>query len=222
VTGAVTVGADGVALRRPVGPQTLGQLLGVGILGGAVLTGQLGVAGLLIAAWVENVSVGVATVAALARDDRPPPPPGAPSPFASGTIDLQTAPKGCVIPFFLAHYGIFALVHGMFVATLSLAVVAGGGVGISAFGLLAVVASAVVRAFRRIEPSKAIGYAYAHVVPLHLALFVVGGGIGWGSAAAFGGSGAWPVPEGVIALALVGLFALSDLIKVGTVRASAT
>lgn len=210
--------ADGGALRRPLGPQTLGQLLGVVILAGGVLTGQLGVAGLLLAAWVENLSVGVATVRALARDDRPPPPPGAPSPFATGTIDLQTAPKGCLIPFFLAHYGIFALVHGMFVATLSGAVVAGGGVGIGAIGLVAVVASAVVRAFRRIEPRKAIGYAYAHVIPLHLALFVVAGGIGWGTATMLGGSGAWPVPEQVIALALVALFAASDLIKVGTER----
>ncbi|MTV27200.1 hypothetical protein FTX61_17535 [Nitriliruptoraceae bacterium ZYF776] len=46
---------------------SLGQWLGLAILAVGVVTGQLGPGHLLLAAWLENVSVGLATVVAILR-----------------------------------------------------------------------------------------------------------------------------------------------------------
>lgn len=118
------------------GTISAGQWIGTALLLVGVLTGQVGIVGLLLATWLENVSAGVATVRALVRGDRrrraAPPAPAhrTPLPGTSSATDdvlarwrrtgrlevaqLSDLPAGCSVPFFLLHYGMFTLTHGTF------------------------------------------------------------------------------------------------------------
>lgn len=260
-----------------------GQWIGTGLLLLGVLTGRIGIAGLLLATWLENVSAGIATVRALLRGDRqrraagvaspqpspeppatdpqawppppaagpsdPPPPPGArpvwedpaaapPTPAASSSevlerwrrtgrleiSDLSEVPAGCAVPFFIAHYGMFTLVHGSFL------LIGGGVLVLSRFaegtaaapslrdgllGALVLLAATVARAVREVDPAHAVKEAYAGVLTLHVAI-VAGGAVGGVvlQSMVAGTGPQLPLPlETLAALALVALFTVSDLVR---------
>lgn len=65
-----------------------------------VLAGEWSIAALMVLFWLENVFAGIGIVARMAA--------------LPGPSVLQGM-KFAVIPFFLIHYGMFTLVHGMFV-----------------------------------------------------------------------------------------------------------
>lgn len=71
---------------------------------------------LLILYWIESGVVGFINVAKMARAEGTAPP--------SGSFQIQGVgsgtPRGCLIPFFILHYGIFWVVHGVFVLLLPL------------------------------------------------------------------------------------------------------
>lgn len=86
--------------------------------------------------WLENVVIGVRTLASMAVS----------SLFATGH-GLSILFVG---PFFVVHYGMFCFVHGTFVVALF----GGGAMGDSAFDLLNVAAALFAK-----EPNLAIGFA---------------------------------------------------------------
>ena len=66
--------------------------------------------------WLENITVGISTIIAIARTPRMVDP--LQEQRTQWTINGQPAqrmPKALLIPFFILHYGIFTLVHGVFV-----------------------------------------------------------------------------------------------------------
>lgn len=238
-----------------------------------VLTGQLRAPQLLLAAWLDNISIGVAAVTSIARSGRshvrvpawlrrnvrtrrpaaprppaspppptasstppptsapppkaspsatapPPPPPGArPSPRNDSPIagpDEQVS-TGLALVFLLVPLAFFTAFQGNVIAVFGSigrfepggADVAGLSGGPVAFALL--LAAAAARAVRRIDPDEALGYAFGHVVALHLGIFI---GVFAIVASAFAGvlaGGAGPtVFEVVATLALVAWFVVTD------------
>lgn len=137
---------------------------------------------ILLIYWCENVIVGALNVVKMALADPEEP--------------FFWFVKVALIPFFCFHYGIFALVHGVFVFTLfgppefkhtqwptlpiALHVIRDTGVG---FAVLSIAASHVVSLVwnflikgecRRITPVELMSAPYARVVVLHIA--IIGGG----------------------------------------------
>ncbi|WP_052664378.1 DUF6498-containing protein [Nitriliruptor alkaliphilus] len=261
------------------GRASVGQWLGTALLAIGVLTGQLRAPQLLYAAWLENISVGIAATVSLARSNRgsvavppwmaaqikqgrgglvrsvgpnpppapppwssspppssqphppssqpPPPPPGArPSapgpapglgpgaPVPPGHVSLAVALLILLVP--LAMMTSF---QGRFISVLGHIGsfgADGGGVspagGVVATALLVLAAAA--RAFRRIAPDQALGYAFGHVVTLHLGMMI---GFFAIVAAVFGSAvtGSAGPMELAATAALVGWFAVTDRLKVG-------
>lgn len=67
--------------------------------------------------WFENVVVGAVNVLKIigAEGSDPPPTVGEPSGVEARNLrKLQQAPKALLVPFFIVHYGMFTLVHGIF------------------------------------------------------------------------------------------------------------
>lgn len=138
--------------------------------------------------------------------------------------DLSDLPAGCAVPFFIFHYGMFTFTHGTFLAV-------GGGVlvfsriasdgefapslGAGLVSALVLAVATLARAFRDVEPAHAVKEAYAGVITLHLAI-VFGGALGGvflqSVVLGDGPELAFPV-ETLAALALVALFAVSDLVR---------
>lgn len=124
--------------------------------------------------WCENVVVGVFNVLRMA--------------LAEPRGTLEKAGKAVLIPFFIAHYGIFTIVHGVFVVALfgstnTLRELVAGGSGLL-WGLGAMVAShgysfvtnyLRTGEYRRVDLGLLLFQPYARVVVMHLT--ILGGGL---------------------------------------------
>ena len=71
---------------------------------------------LLILYWLENGIIGLLAIGRILRAEGELPPPGVRVKLAGSA----TASRAVLVPFFLMHYGLFWLVHGIFVFTLPL------------------------------------------------------------------------------------------------------
>ena len=160
---------------------------------------------ILVLYWLESGIVGVINVfkIALARGTAP---PGTQIRIAGSNMVGRNVPQvaGCLVPFFIVHYGIFWVVHGVFVFTLPLFAGIGrfGGTdltdGATAFGttgfgaidpgalLLAGIGLAVShvssfflnyigrREYLRVSPGEQMFSVYGRVVALHLTIIAGG------------------------------------------------
>lgn len=281
------------------GRASVGQWLGTALLAIGVLTGQLRAPQLLYAAWLENISVGIAATVSIARSGRdsvavpgwvrrqvgsfgasgrsrwtasppagvtppwvtpppgagprrqtppaqpappppgpphasspspgrpvlPPPPPGAqplqvpgphgygPGPLPEGHVSVAGA-----LLFLLVPLVMMTGFQGQFISILATIGTAGGdgsGAGGGPVAVALLVVAAAVRAFRRIDADQALGYAFGHIVTLHLGMFLAFFAI---FVAAFGriSGGTGPSPaEVAVTLALVAWFASTDRLRVG-------
>lgn len=200
----------------------LGAGLGLVVLLVGIVTGALSVEAMLVAAWLENLSIGAATVVALLRS-----PDGRvhlPASVQVSGIPVRdepgggrSIPSGCAAGFFAAHFGIFTVVHGVFLAIIvGAALVRGGGEGLTGTAALVLLAAAVLRAFRRLSPRRAVVQAYAGLIPVHVAILALFGtavdGLG-GASAPWDGDRGTLLSYGVVALLLVG-----DLIRAAVGR----
>ncbi len=165
----------------------LGTGLGTVLLLAGVLGGTVTAEAMLVAAWLENLSAGAATVFALLRI------PGGrltlPAnvqvsgiPVRTGPDGTRTIASGCAAGFFVAHFGLFTLVHGVFLAVAVLTASFGPGAsggggsglgGLSGSAVIVVVVAALLRALRRVDPRRAIAQAYAGLLPVHVGVLVV-------------------------------------------------
>jgi hypothetical protein len=134
---------------------------------------------ILLLYWCENVVVGAFNVLRML--------------FAAPQNLAANASKMFLIPFFIVHYGMFAMVHGIFVLTLFgpggmvspspatfLAAVRGAGIG---YAVLAIVLShgfsfvhnyLAGGEFRRTSPPLLMFQPYARVMILHVAILLGG------------------------------------------------
>jgi hypothetical protein len=171
--------------------------------------------------WLENGVIGVVNVLKILRAEGQEATDGD-GPRINGQA-ASTVAKAGLVPFFVMHYGIFWLVHGVFVLTMPVfgAVGSGGGPGGSGPGILegvspltiliALVALAVSHGisyrfdyigrgeYRRVTPSGQMFAPYGRLVVLHITIIV--------GALAIGFTGA---PAAAVAI-LVGLKIALDL-----------
>ena len=188
----------------------LGAVLGLALLTIGVLTGRLSVEAMLVAAWLENLSIGTATVISVLRvpGGRLVVPPNVRVegiPVTRDAAGNRTVASGCAAGFFVAHFGLFTLVHGIFLAVIVGASVWRDGASGAGFGGVTVAVlllAAVARAFRRMSPRRAIGQAYAGLLPVHIAIILL-------FTTAFEPDAAGRAP----ALAIVGLLLVGDLLR---------
>lgn len=141
--------------------------------------------------WLENAVVGAFNVPRIAMARAPEPRRAVPGESLTRE-QADRMGKGCMIPFFLVHYGVFMLVHGMFVLVLF-----GGLFGQARHGglatghtlsetalwyLVALAGLAVShgyafldsyvrgREYERLSPSQAMFSPYPRIVVLHVAI----------------------------------------------------
>lgn len=89
-------------------------LFGVLFLGWDILT-------LLVLYWIESGVIGLFNILKMARAESPGDPTRGGGITFRGSLGADTsAGKGCAIPFFAFHYGLFWVVHGVFVFLLPL------------------------------------------------------------------------------------------------------
>ena len=86
-------------------------LIGVLFLGWNVWT-------ILTIYWLENGVVGVFNILKMARAEGPEPTGRAATLYNGRPVGTTAGAKAALIPFFIVHYGIFWVVHGIFVLTL--------------------------------------------------------------------------------------------------------
>lgn len=152
-------------------------LIGVLFLGWSVWN-------ILIVYWLENGVVGVYNVLKILRAEGSDLAPG----FTVNGRSPDTLAKAALIPFFVMHYGIFWVVHGVFVLTLPLFTGMFGFVvgtttaidlGWIAFAVVALVVSHglsfwwnFLRAgeYRRVSPGRQMFAPYGRLVVLHLTI----------------------------------------------------
>jgi hypothetical protein len=96
-------------------------LLGVAYLGWDLLT-------ILVLYWIENGIIGIVNVAKISRAEGAEPPARARSP-ARGVQTARGTSRNALVAFFFLHYGIFWIVHGVFVLTIPLVAGLGGTPG---------------------------------------------------------------------------------------------
>lgn len=147
---------------------------------------------ILVLYWLESGIVGVINIfkIALARG----PDPAGSTIRISGPGIGPHQPAGCLIPFFIVHYGIFWFVHGVFVFTLPLFAAARfgedapadfgalpasalllGGIGLAVSHLSSFFLNYVGRReYLRVSPGQQMFSVYGRVVALHLT--ILGGG----------------------------------------------
>ena len=86
-------------------------LIGVLFLGWNVWT-------ILTIYWLENGVVGIFNILKMARAEGPEPTGRAATLYNGRPVGTTAGAKAALIPFFIVHYGIFWVVHGIFVLTL--------------------------------------------------------------------------------------------------------
>jgi len=86
-------------------------LIGVLFLGWNVWT-------ILTIYWLENGVVGIFNILKMARAEGPEPTGRAATLYNGRPVGTTAGAKTALIPFFIVHYGIFWVVHGIFVLTL--------------------------------------------------------------------------------------------------------
>lgn len=159
----------------------------------------------LLLYWFENVTAGLLNVVSMIRTKRVQPEGEAPMTFNDST---KPASRSGLVLFFIAHYGIFTLVHGIFVLLICAGVfnfLGGSIVGKSLFGDLSLVnwrgilliwfggtvvqliALLLTRPDRLPAASKLFWQPYPRIIKLHIT--VLGGiwlieKLGWAPAAA--------------------------------------
>jgi hypothetical protein len=146
---------------------------------------------ILIVYWLENGIVGVLNIAKIAKAEAPPT-------SAQGRLRMNGRPvgnesKAALIPFFVMHYGIFWVVHGVFVFTLpAFGAMSGSSSGDLTAGfepgtiLLALIALAIshgcsyywnfVRGgeYRRVSAAGQMFAPYGRLVVLHITIIFGG------------------------------------------------
>ncbi len=167
---------------------------------------------ILIVYWLENGVVGVFNVLKMLRAEGP-------ADDSSGTMNgrpMSMVGKGAIVGFFVMHYGIFWVVHGVFVLTLPLFGSMGGDVDmLTGFDPLAIVFAVIALAishavsywfnylgrgeYRRTSAAGQMFAPYGRLVVLHVTIIV--GGM------AIAATGA---PAAAVAI-LVGLKTLMDI-----------
>lgn len=186
------------------------SLVGNAILLVGVLAWRWPSGNVLALFWVENVLLGVLTVAmilsARGTDAEPA------EVRVTGATKSRTGPVPLAL-FFCFHYGLFSLVHLMFVAVLA------GQMGLE-LSMVAFGVPVILIAFRylgefinhwvlakgrdRVGPSKAMGTPYPRLIVLHL-VTILAWGIMLGSGGLFGASGHdsdHPLVQGLRALGI--------------------
>ncbi len=143
-----------------------------------------GVWNILVIYWLENGIVGVFNVLKMARADGSVP---SAATFMVNGQPATTLTKVALIPFFVMHYGIFWLVHGIFVLTLpaflTLGLSDGPGLDLDPGGVLfAALALAVSHGlsywwnflrggeYRRVSPATLMFAPYRRLIALHLTI----------------------------------------------------
>lgn len=202
----------------------LGSTLGVAILVVGVATGALTPVTMLIAAWFENVSVAIVTFRALRRGPRRGPTLAGIGVTAGQAPDRQLrpgdregiVPAGCAAGAFAWHFGGFVLGHGMAIAVIvfSTALLRSGpfdaGLGddlpsLWAIGLMAL--ATILRAWRRPPTRRPVLAAYAGLLPVHLATYLLLA-LSLEATATSGG------PSATIGWLVVGLLVVGDVLRV--------
>ena len=152
-------------------------LIGVLFLGWSVWN-------ILVIYWLENGIVGVFNVLKMARADASVP---SAATFMVGGRPATTLTKVALIPFFVMHYGIFWLVHGIFVLTLpaflSMGLSGGSGLDLDPGAVLfAAVALAISHGlsywwnflrggeYRRVSSATLMFAPYRRLIALHLTI----------------------------------------------------
>jgi hypothetical protein len=152
-------------------------LIGVLFLGWSVWN-------ILVIYWLENGIVGVFNVLKMARADGSVP---SAATFMVNGQPATTLTKVALIPFFVMHYGLFWLVHGIFVLTLpaflSMGLSRGPGLELDPGAvLLAAIALAISHGlsywwnflrggeYRRVSPATLMFAPYRRLIALHLTI----------------------------------------------------
>jgi hypothetical protein len=144
---------------------------------------------ILLLYWIENGIVGAINVLKIARAEAAEPEVTS----APGPRRQLMMPRYAVVPFFLFHYGLFWLVHGVFVFAFfgfGLFAEPDAAAGISSPGLLVAGVALAVSHFlsyrtnyigrgeyRRVSPSAQMMSVYGRVVVLHLTILFGGAAI---------------------------------------------
>ena len=139
---------------------------------------------ILLVYWIENGIVGVINVLKIMMAQGPPKVTGVPLPSSGGSMPQKLS----LIPFFILHYGIFWVVHGVFVFSLpSFMGRADAHITVAPIDLVIAVAGLALShlasfwfTFRnggeylRISPQKQVMQPYSRVVVLHVVILVGG------------------------------------------------
>jgi hypothetical protein len=148
---------------------------------------------ILVLYWLESGVIGVVNVLRIARAEGE-------APSGTSRVTLRgraggNAPRGCLVPFFVLHYGIFWVVHGVFVFLMPVFAVMGGMfsgrrpevprttltyegivlalVALTAFHLLSYWFDYIGRGeYLRTSPGAQMFRPYGRVVVLHLTILV--------------------------------------------------
>ena len=128
------------------------------------------IGGIMLLFWLENAIVGAFNVLRMG--------------YAAKEEPKDSVKKVMVIPFFMAHYGLFTMVHGMFVFTLF---VSGSPTGLGAGGFLLALLALVVShgvsfvtnyigqdEYRHVTAMDLMERPYGRVLVLHVAILFGG------------------------------------------------
>ena len=148
---------------------------------------------ILVLYWLESGVVGVVNVLRIARAQGAAPPGQSPMTLQGRAVG--NGPRGCLVLFFIFHYGIFWVVHGVFVFLMPVFAAMGGNftgrpleppassltsqgilvalVGLAAFHLLSYWFDFVGRGeYLRVSPAAQMFRPYGRVVVLHVTILV--------------------------------------------------
>jgi hypothetical protein len=148
----------------------------------AVLLFDWQLADIMLLYWLENGIIGAlnAVKILLAQGEAP---TDHPIKINGKEVESTAAVKWFLVPFFFFHYGLFWIVHGVFVFTLFVGEEADGGmsfvlavIALSAAHLIAFVRDYLKpRLYLDIDPGRQMFQPYGRVLVLHMAILLGGG-----------------------------------------------